>query len=372
MRQIFLNQSVLLTLFVSLLLLPSCKKRIQPDTPDKLFDKYRNCVVLIRNQYYYQIDLSNGLNAYFTELENGEISDLTFDEDEAKKNGKIIYGTGFFITSDGKIATNRHIATPTIDDANALNSLKLKFDAAKYKIQEYQEELTQKIFNIESYVTTNYAQLEYTSIQALKDKRLELLNDRDKLSYLNVAFDFEPSKSTIKTKSVSIGIALENTFVTKSSDFRECVVINNSSEKGIDIALIQLKDKQTPISVKNIFDFSEHNPNIKNGTSEEGEQYDLNKPLKIDTKVYMIGFNYGYEIGNTSEGLKAQLTQGTISQESDKTKVLYSIPSLQGSSGSPIIDQWGNLVAINFAKVSNTQSFNYGILAKHLKELSTK
>lgn len=327
---------------------------------------------MIRNQYYYQIDLSNGVTAYFTELENGEISDLTFDEEEAKKNGKIIYGTGFFITSDGKIATNRHIAIPTIDDVNALNSLKLKFDNAKYKIQEYQEELTRKIFNIESYVATNYDRLEYTSIQALNDKKLEILNDRNKLSYLNVAFDFEPSKSTIKTKSVSIGIALENTFVTKSSDFRECVVINNSSEKEIDIAVIQLKDKQTPVSVKNVFDFSDHNPNIKNGTFEEGEQYDLNKPLKIDTKVYMIGFNYGYEIANTSEGLKAQLTQGTISQESDKTKVLYSIPSLQGSSGSPIIDQWGNLVAINFAKVSNTQSFNYGILAKHLKELSAK
>ena len=83
----------------------------------------------------------------------------------------------------------------------------------------------------------------------------------------------------------------------------------------------------------------------------------------------MIGFNQGTEIGTTEDGLKNQLTQGTVSQTPDNNKVLYSIPTLPGSSGSPIIDEWGNLVAINFAGIENTQSFNYGILSKHLKKL---
>jgi len=73
--------------------------------------------------------------------------------------------------------------------------------------------------------------------------------------------------------------------------------------------------------------------------------------------------------GNKTYGLKAQLTQGTVSQEADDHKVLYSIPSLPGSNGSPVIDQWGNLVAINYATVSNSQNFNYGINAKYLKAL---
>jgi len=143
----------------------------------------------------------------------------------------------------------------------------------------------------------------------------------------------------------------------------------SSEETEIDLAIIQLKDKSTPSFIKTIFNFSDNNPNIQNGTMESDEKFDLKKPLRIDRKVYMIGFNYGPSIGSTDDGLKAQLTQGTVSQESGEKKVLYSIPSLEGSSGSPVIDEWGNLVAINFAKVTGTQSFNYGILSKHLKTL---
>ncbi len=40
---------------------------------------------------------------------------------------------------------------------------------------------------------------------------------------------------------------------------------------------------------------------------------------------------------------------------------MYSIPALQGSSGSPVINQYGELVAINFAGINSTQGFNYRI-----------
>lgn len=49
--------------------------------------------------------------------------------------------------------------------------------------------------------------------------------------------------------------------------------------------------------------------------------------------------------------------------------MMYSIPTLQGSSGSPVINQYGELMAINFAGLSTTQSFNYGIKVNKLKEL---
>lgn len=154
--------------------------------------------------------------------------------------------------------------------------------------------------------------------------------ERDELSIFRASFDFDPSKSKIKSKSGSIGIAFENTFVTNDADFKECVLRKTAKEDEIDLAIIQLKDKMTPASVKFIFDFNDHNPNITNGTLKKGEEtYNLNNHLKIDTKVYMIGYNYGIKIGNTTDGLKAQLTQGYISQESDGNKVLNSIPSLQ-------------------------------------------
>ena len=48
---------------------------------------------------------------------------------------------------------------------------------------------------------------------------------------------------------------------------------------------------------------------------------------------------------------------------------MYSIPTLPGSSGSPVVNLQGQLVAINFAGINGTQNFNYGIRVKYLKDL---
>lgn len=45
------------------------------------------------------------------------------------------------------------------------------------------------------------------------------------------------------------------------------------------------------------------------------------------------------------------------------------LSALPGSSGSAVVNHKGQLVAINYAGVSTTQSFNYGIRVKYLKSL---
>lgn len=88
-----------------------------------------------------------------------------------------------------------------------------------------------------------------------------------------------------------------------------------------------------------------------------------------EIKLYMIGFNQGPALANTDNGIKPQITQGNISQYTDDSTIMYSIPALQGSSGSPILNQYGELIAINFAGLSSTQSFNYGIRVDKLHEI---
>ncbi|MCU7548560.1 serine protease [Chitinophagaceae bacterium LB-8] len=60
-------------------------------------------------------------------------------------------------------------------------------------------------------------------------------------------------------------------------------------------------------------------------------------------------------------GVKAPLTEGKSSQNTDDYKLMYTIPTLPGSSGSPVLDEKGRLVSVNFAGISYTQNFNYGI-----------
>lgn len=74
------------------------------------------------------------------------------------------------------------------------------------------------------------------------------------------------------------------------------------------------------------------------------------------------------EIFSAQEGMKSQFNSGSISQRTSE-RLMYSIPALSGSSGSSVVNLQGQLVAINFAGLNGTQSFNYGIRVKYLQKL---
>ena len=49
------------TLFIFLI---SCNKVIEPETPEKIFEKYKSSVVLIASQYYYEVHSGNSTYYY--------------------------------------------------------------------------------------------------------------------------------------------------------------------------------------------------------------------------------------------------------------------------------------------------------------------
>ena len=57
-----------------------------------------------------------------------------------------------------------------------------------------------------------------------------------------------------------------------------------------------------------------------------------------------------------------------MSQQPDEDRVMYTIPVLNGSSGSPVLNLWGELVAVNFAGVDGKQGFNFGIPLKQIRK----
>ena len=109
------------------------------------------------------------------------------------------------------------------------------------------------------------------------------------------------------------------------------------------------------------------------GVDDEGDgafvfQMADEKPLKLNDQLSMIGYNHGIELAATREGIKAQLTTGNVSQKPDGERVMYTISAMQGSSGSPVLNEYGEVVAVNFAKIRDTDNFNFGIPLNRIKQ----
>jgi S1-C subfamily serine protease len=329
-----------LSIFFLSFLLYSCNNN-EILKPEEIYNKFEKSVVLINHEYYYQVIFKNGIKFYFTSIIEDEFQNPTIDENEIITN--TIYGTGFFVNRNGLICTNNHVTSPQPSEIETdLTKCVTNFLITNY--EWYDEEL----INLSNY----YSEIENNPEQYNYSEKQEILNSYlfwGKIKKNNFILTNEDYEIQIITSR--LGVAFNNTFANSVEDFEECVERLPDVNRQEDLALIQLKNMTTPSFVKNIINL---NSTIK---------------PKIDTKVYMIGFNYGAEIAESSEGLKNQLTQGTVSQSPDNYKVLYSIPTLQGSSGSPIIDEYGNLFAINFSGYTETQNFNYGILPVHLKKL---
>lgn len=342
-------------------------------TSDEILDECGSGVVLIMNQYYYKVTLPTGKVWYFTGFdEDGDMKNWTMDITEIQKNKNAITGTGFFISKDGKVLTNRHVAAPTITLSDTKHSVKSLLEAMAEMVNQEMQQMSERYDELEAAKSECYSYdecdgnyyVDNEKLQEIKDQQEELQtayqNDAEVKSNLR-SMDL----SDLKVESVcEVGIAYNNTFVTKESDFAPCVVTSVSKDEAVDLATIQLKDKKTPED-KFIFEVSEKESDKGLIDRLFGSDDD---ELKTEQKLYMLGFNAGFTLSNTSQGIKAQITSGTISQKSDNNKIMYTIPSLPGSSGSPVVNEYGKLVAVNFAGMTGTQSFNYGIRVNKVRQ----
>ena len=344
---------IVFMLLVSLVL-SSCSKK--PEDPQTLYEKYRSSVVLVKNQYYYSLTFDNGMRLFFTLNEKGAPPEIYDTEGEAVEHASIAFGTGFFVSRDGRIATNRHVVNPLNQGKDAAGYITRIIAEIKRILGEKIEEKIAEQNKLRNYFDTNYYSLDENSISELKQAYANLESQITGMKGLLGRISYNPDNTTIQVHVVDIGVAYDNTYVTSLQDFKSCVVVKQSGDEAVDLALIQLKDKRTP----------EH---ITEFISLEGEEGKPETPPAINDDVYMIGYNYGLELAVTKEGIKSQFTAGKITQEPDDNRMLYSIPTLPGSSGSPIIDKWGRLVAVNFAKISDTQSFSFGIPKARLVSL---
>lgn len=375
----------------SLSMLVGCKSEPTKKTPEELFKECASGVVLIYCESYYSITLPTGQTLYITGLdENGDAVNVTTDEELIKRNCNRMFGTGFFIDSKGDIMTNRHVVDVAMDEFEAQEKIVVSLRRERQTYIDSMEMARQAYAELEEKKRECYSQDVFGNVYVSNQEMLQqinivMANVEERFNgwrYLCEYISANANPRAIKVKTFSkLGIAYNDTHVEDFDDFLEgnpCTVRKISRRENADLAIIQLKKKQTPEHA-HVFDVSSKVMKEKESKSigdyfnqfvsgktpmEEVEADDL----KMDQQLYMIGYNHGIAIAQTKEGIKAQMTSGKITQLPDGERLLYSIPTMQGSSGSPVIDEDGCLRGVNFAKATLNDDFNFGIPMNLIKD----
>lgn len=351
--------------------LSSC---LQEKTPEDIYNEQASGVVLVLNQFYYSATLSDGSTIYFSGLdEDGDLKDIAFSADSVQRS--MAFGTAFFVDGQGSLLTNRHVVDPIIAKSDVKGYVKKLVKGLKAITEYAQSAMAEEYRSLQEQIDANTS-VEYNEYLGfyttesvenndLRRRQSELSREFDEAQeYIDELESIDVNEITINTFS-EIGIAYHDTYVTKPEDFKPCVVMRTSQDQDVDLALIRLKDKTTPGKAY-IFSTPKDEKNTIGPDKTERET------LKLNQQLVLIGYNHGVQLAATQEGIKAQLTTGNVSQQPDGNRVMYTIPMLQGSSGSPVVNLYGELVAVNFAGLKGTQSFNFGIPLTRINEFLRK
>lgn len=331
-------------------------------SPEQLYDEQKSGVVMVINKYYYEMKLPSGYTLYFTGLdEDGNIQGFTEDVTEVKKNPAVSFGTAFFIDEKGGLLTNRHVASPPIDRDLVKKNFTAIMSALQQRAGAYMEELRNAYAQAEAEANSIVEYDEYGDLVTTDEEPLQELVAAAK----QMEQEYEEAQNAVEMLEqikdprgieinpvCELGIALEGSSPKNENEFLKrhpCRVVRTAGAEEVDLALLKLTNEVTP-SGAYVF-----NP------------FEAEDNLAIGDALYMIGYNAGVELGYTKKGILSQLTKGAVTQQPDGERVLYDIATVQGSSGSPVLNAKGELVAVNFAKYARSDNFNLGIPLKAIR-----
>lgn len=346
-----------------LLLAVSCSRDFE-----RLAKECESGVVLVQTIEYYEMRMNNGASLYFTgsdfDKESGQFKGLSADIDSLMPD--VMYGTGFIISDDGKIATNRHVIEGNISEQEARIGMKKIVRALVEALEKAVMNDSLRVLCLKADIIFNPDTI-VGLLQSEKDALVlftERMNENRQMLRLLKHTDFNDIELIYNN---DVRIAYNNTFVQNVTELKPCTIRTKSETD--DLAIIQLNTKQTP-GGRHVFALTERDM-LQHYSYWEYLMHLIGKDK--NKTLMMIGYNMGIGMALTDEGIISQHTTGTLSRYlAQEREIQYDIPSLLGSSGSPVINHRGQVVAINYARADTVGSFNYGIKEKFLYQLKQK
>ena len=272
--------------------------------------QYGGSVGLIVNAYLLTTDIgSNQIYIGYSkeQYNDGQQLELSIDVDKNKLLPFFATGTGFLIqtTVDGdkaNLVTNRHVAIPSwqINKGNYSDKEdEVFFEDLAAKADEYEDKLKLKRNPNREYETDN------TLLSFVPSKSISTFNKN--LTYAQLLDQFD----------------------------NNATVLRYSEDEAVDIAVLVTN---VDVSVEDYLDLDKtSNTNLE--IVEVGDQTTI--------LGYSGGLITGFEVDNGL--LDYQVADGKISKGPTRFNIVYNATTSGGSSGSPVFDENGKLIAVHYA-----------------------
>lgn len=320
----------------------------------EIYERFKNATVLVKHTFQCKV----------------KINDKEFTINFPDAPLETIYGTGFFIESQSNepnpIITNRHVIVPWEDETQS---------------EEYNKRMNNVRMKIASILTTDISPDDYQSfIESNWEKgRISFEGESEgyegegeelvaSSSQNDTSDNFDKTQaaddiaSTIEEK---IYISIDNIEVTMETTSLS-IAFHNSNDVWYNCSILQVSNEPN-IDLAAIISEEVSQNYISGNGIEENES-----AIIPGQKVFMLGFPMGEEFAKSENGYKVQFYKGEVSRESDGVKIQYSIPSAGGASGSPVFNECGKLIAVNFGGIEKMENYNFGVLAKFVSNLVYK
>ncbi len=293
-------------------------------------ERYKNATCLVVGGYHYEVSIPNldlnKLNDAFSKSKLQTIPTRIVQDKDGKFMGTVddsnLYsGTGFFVSKDGNIVTNLHVAKPWLADLNSEGN-------------PIADALRQWIGSI---LTTN------ANILLINGYNLPIA------AYIN--------DMKVEGKLDYIGV-VPNGYFYDANNLEKCRVIYSEGDNlNVDVAMLTTVNGRLPQGCTYV--------NVEDSIRVTDED------CRVGTHICTIGFPAGTGIQNIEESkISALFHAGSITQIRDSYSFGFDAATFHGASGSPIFDNNGYLIGV--VNLGGTAQLNYGIKSRYVKEMIEK